>query len=176
MIAPELILAFSCIGVGFLLLGVEVFYPSGTCFALSLVGFVAGIVLAFLYDTQVGWISLVGTAVTFVGMLVVIRYCWTRTGLGRRMVLQAPAEDATLAFTPLNKERERLIGRIGRTEGPLRPAGIVMFDGERVDCITEGMLVERGQAVRCVAVQGGRVIVRPVADVAAVDLDKLLSD
>ena len=113
MIPPELILAFALIATGFLLLAVEMFFPSGVCFALSLVGFVAGIVLAFLYDTKVGWMSLGGVAVSFVGMLWLIRYCWTRTGLGRRMVLRAPAEEATLSATPLNKEREGLIGQVG---------------------------------------------------------------
>jgi membrane-bound serine protease (ClpP class) len=176
MIAPQLILAFALIAVGFLLLGVEMFFPSGICFALSLVGFVAGVVVAFLYDTQVGWISLVGVAVTFVGALSLIRYVWTRTELGRSMVLKAPTAEATLAALPSHKERERLIGRIGRSQGPLRPAGIVMFDGERVDCLTEGMLVESDQTVRCIAVQGGRVIVRPVADTATADLDKPIFD
>src|SRR5437016_1658645 len=157
MIPPELILAFALIATGFLLLAVEMFFPSGVCFALSLVGFVAGIVLAFLYDTKVGWMSLGGVAVSFVGMLWLIRYCWTRTGLGLRMVLRAPAEEATLSATPLNKEREGLIGQVGRTEGALRPSGIAIFNGRRVDCLTEGMMVDAGQFVRCVSVQGGRV-------------------
>jgi membrane-bound serine protease (ClpP class) len=176
MMAPQLILAFTLIGAGFLLLAVEMFFPSGICFALSLAGFVAGIVIAFLYDVQVGWMALGGTAVAFVGMLWLLRYCWTRTSLGRNMVLQAPQDDATLAGMPLNKERERLIGRIGRTEGPLRPAGIAIFDSERIDCLTEGMLVEGGQMVRCIAVHGGRVIVRPVATATAEEFEKPLFD
>jgi membrane-bound serine protease (ClpP class) len=171
MIPPELILAFALIAVGFLLLAVEIFFPSGVCFALSLVGFVAGIVLAFLYDTKIGWETLIGVTVVFVGMLWLIRYCWTRTALGRNMVLHAPAEEATIAALPGTKERERLIGQTGRAVGPLRPAGIVIFDGERVDCLTEGMLVEDGQMVRCITVQGGRVIVRPTGDNANAKLD-----
>ena len=44
----------------------------------------------------------------------------------------------------------------------LRPSGVVDFEGRRVDTVTEGMMVEPGQWVRCVDVQANRVVVRPV--------------
>ena len=59
------------------------------------------------------------------------------------------------------QELEQLRGRFGKTLSTLRPAGVVDFDGRRTDSITEGMMVEAGQWVRCVDVKGGRVIVRP---------------
>jgi len=82
--------------------------------------------------------------------------------MGRRFFLHGPDEDSTLASMPVNLELEQLRGRVGRTLSPLRPAGVVDFDGRRIDTITEGMMVEPGQWVRCVDVKAGKVIVRPV--------------
>ena len=52
----------------------------------------------------------------------------------------------------------------------LRP-GVVDFDGRRIDTITEGMMVEPGQWVRCIEVKAGKVIVRPVEKPNLGDLD-----
>jgi membrane-bound ClpP family serine protease len=55
-----------------------------------------------------------------------------------------------------------LMGEVGRTITPLRPAGTTDFDGQRVDTVSEGIMIERGSTVRVVAVEGRRVVVRPV--------------
>jgi membrane-bound serine protease (ClpP class) len=174
MYGQDFILAFVLIAIGFLLLGVEIVFPSGVCFALSILALLAGIVLAFLKDAKIGWLTFAGVVVAFACMVGLIRYCWTKTSFGRNMVLGAPEEDTTLAYMPANRELERLVGRLGKAEGALRPSGIALFDGRRVDCITEGLMVEAGQNVRCVSVQAGRVIVRPVREAPEIDLEKPL--
>jgi membrane-bound ClpP family serine protease len=87
---------------------------------------------------------------------------WPKTPIGKRFILRSPEQDMTLAKTPVNLELEQLRGRLGRTVGALRPSGIVDFDGRRVDTITEGMMVDPGQWVRCIEVKAGKVVVRPV--------------
>jgi membrane-bound serine protease (ClpP class) len=62
----------------------------------------------------------------------------------------------------VSSELERLRGRVGRTLSPLRPAGLVDFDGQRIDCLSEGILVEPGTWVRCIDVKPGKVLVRPI--------------
>jgi membrane-bound serine protease (ClpP class) len=93
--------------------------------------------------------------------------------LGKRFFLTGPDENATVAALPANQELEQLKGRIGRTLSALRPAGVVDFDGRRIDTVTEGMMVDPGQWVRCVDVRAGRVVVRPVD---RPDLGRLESD
>jgi membrane-bound serine protease (ClpP class) len=70
--------------------------------------------------------------------------------LPARTSTQRTDENATVAALPVNQELEQLKGRIGRTLSALRPAGVVDFDGRRIDTITEGMMVDPGQWVRCV--------------------------
>ena len=81
---------------------------------------------------------------------------------GPAFFVDQAAPDATVAATPLHQEMEKLRGRIGKTLAPLRPAGVADFDGRRVDVITEGMMVDGGQWVRCIDVRAGQVVVRPV--------------
>jgi membrane-bound serine protease (ClpP class) len=72
---------------------------------------------------------------------------------------------------PVNLELEQLRGRFGRALSDLRPSGVVDFEGRRVDSITEGMMVNTGQWVRCIDVKAGKVMVRPVDKPNLTDLE-----
>jgi membrane-bound serine protease (ClpP class) len=156
-------LGFVLVGVGFVLMLAELFVPSGGALAaLSLASLAVGIALTFFYDTYAGLWTLVGTFLAVPLFAVLMRYLWPRTKLGRQLVLAVPDAEDTLSAMPANQELEQLKGRIGRTLSALRPAGVVDFDGRRVDTVTEGMMVDPGQWVRCIDVRAGRVVVRPV--------------
>ncbi|MHB1426831.1 MAG: NfeD family protein [Gemmataceae bacterium] len=158
-----LILGLLLIGTGFVLLGADLFLMSGILALLSLAAILIGMILTFLGGgTAVGIV----TALTvFVALPVTVRlllYFWPRTPMGRQFFLSEQPEDATVAALPANLELEHLKGRIGRALSALRPAGMVDFDGRRIDTITEGMMVEAGQMVRCIDVRAGKVVVRPI--------------
>jgi membrane-bound ClpP family serine protease len=156
-------LAFILIGIGFLLLVGEMFIPtSGTLFVLAVVTIAVGVGMTFFSasDPSTGWITLLCVFVLFPTVSGVLLYYWPRTMMGKRMILRGPDEDATLATIPHHVQLEGLRGRFGKTLSDLRPAGVVDFDGRRIDVITEGMMVAPGQWVRCIDVQAGKVIVR----------------
>lgn len=44
----------------------------------------------------------------------------------------------------------------------LRPSGAAVFNGKRVDVITEGELIDRGVSVKVIEIEGARVVVREV--------------
>jgi membrane-bound serine protease (ClpP class) len=44
----------------------------------------------------------------------------------------------------------------------LRPSGTAKINGQRVDVVTEGALIERGTAVKVVVVEGARIVVREI--------------
>ncbi len=157
-----LILAYVLIAAGLLLLLAELVFPSGLLFALSLTAIVIGVVLTFAHGPVIGIITLTCVGVGLPVLLGTLLHYWPRSAVGRRFFLSSPKADATLASLPGNVELEQLRGRYGRTLSALRPAGVTDFDGRRVDTITEGMMVDAGQLVRCIDVQAGKVIVRPV--------------
>jgi membrane-bound ClpP family serine protease len=164
-VQPSLTLAFLLILVGLLLLVAELFIPSGgALLALSLAAIVIGVAMTFSYsnDPSTGLITLIGVFVVIPAVVGVMLHYWPKTRMGRRFFLSGPEQDATIASMPVHLELEQLRGRFGRATSALRPAGVVDFDGRRVDSITEGMMVEPGQWVRCIDVKAGKVIVRPV--------------
>jgi membrane-bound ClpP family serine protease len=163
MDSNTLILGFLLIGVGFLLLAADLFLMSGILAVLSLGFLILGVILTFLSGGLS--IGIVTALAVFIALPLTIRlllYFWPRTPMGRHFFLSEQAEDSTVSALPVNRELEQLKGRIGRTLSPLRPAGMVDFDGRRIDTITEGMMVDVGQMVRCIDVRAGKVVVRPI--------------
>jgi membrane-bound ClpP family serine protease len=159
----NLSLAFVLIGAGFLLLIAELFLPSGGVLSvLSACGIIGGIVMAFFYNTTIGLWTLLGVCIALPIVSALLFHYWPKTPLGKRFFLSPLDEGATVASLPENVELEELRGQFGQALSSLRPAGVVDFNGRRIDCITEGLMVERGQWVRCIDVRAGRVLVRPV--------------
>ncbi len=53
-----------------------------------------------------------------------------------------------------------LVGKEGVTTMPLRPAGMAIIDGNKVDVVTMGDFIEKDIPVRVVDNSGNRVVVR----------------
>jgi membrane-bound ClpP family serine protease len=168
-----LTMGYALIALGFLLLVAELFIPThGTLFVVAVACLALGVALTFFYNRTIGAWTLVGVFVVLPLFGRILLTVWPRTPVGRRMMLIARTEeDNTLASLEANQELELLRGRFGRAVSPLRPSGLVDFEGRRVQTITEGRMVEPGQWVRCVAVQAGKVIVRPVEKPNLEDLE-----
>jgi membrane-bound serine protease (ClpP class) len=62
----------------------------------------------------------------------------------------------------LGVDRPELLNGTGTAVTQLRPSGTANINGQRVDVVTEGGLIERGTAVKVVAVEGSRIVVRAV--------------
>jgi len=159
----SLTLAYVLIGVGLLLLLAELFIPSsGVLLVLALCSLIFGVTMTFLYSENpaTGVITLICVVIALPLIGGLMLHYWPKTRVGKQFFLLSPDEDATIASMPVHMELEALRGRFGRAISSLRPAGVVEFDGRRIDCITEGMMVEPGQWVRCIDVKAGKVVVR----------------
>jgi len=167
----SLTLAYGLIAAGILLLGAELLFPSGLMFALAVAAVAVGVTMTFAHDMTTGLVTLVVVVVTLPVLGGVLLHYWPRTRIGRKFFLPNPTDDVTAASSTSNQDLERLRGRYGKTISALRPAGVTEFDGERIDTITEGMMVEPGQWVRCVDVRAGKVIVRPTDRPGLADLE-----
>jgi membrane-bound ClpP family serine protease len=162
MDASFLAVGIALIGTGFVLMLAELFLPHGGALAVVALGCICvGVAFAFIYDPIAGMLALLGVFVSIPISMGVAAHYWGRTPYGQRFLLPGTAPEDTFAAQPHIQDLEHLKGRYGRTLSALRPAGVVDFDGRRVDTLTEGMMVEPGQWVRCVDVRAGMVVVRP---------------
>jgi len=84
-----------------------------------------------------------------------IKY-FPRTALGRKMIL---AKMQTGASVPAEPAKD-WIGREGVAQTVLRPAGMALIDGKRLDVEAESGMIEGGSPIKIVAVQKNRLVVR----------------
>jgi membrane-bound ClpP family serine protease len=164
---PLLLLAF-----GLLLLVAEVFIPSG-----GLIGFLAlcclGLSLwrAFQHSTDLGLMFLLADACLLPMTMALAIHLWPRTPLAKRVFLPRPSpEEFEVSHSDLGLDH--LVGQLGRALTPLRPSGMVDFDGRRLDGLSEEGLIAAGTLIQAVRIRGGRLIVRIAPEPT---LDALLS-
>src|SRR5687767_1010618 len=62
----------------------------------------------------------------------------------------------------IGAEKPELLNQTGVAQTPLRPSGSALINGKKVDVISEGNMIPRGAAIKVVAIEGLRVVVRTV--------------
>ena len=180
--SPELALILFFAGV--VILGLELFIPSGGLLFLTASACLLGsLFVAFKVSSQTG--------LTFVGLVAVLVLVgpwvgfqiWKRSPIGKRMFLEAPPTDVgecpdgprkpVETMSASGQSYASLLGQVGKTLTPLRPSGMTDFSGRRVDTVAEGVMIERGQYVRVIAIEGNRVLVRrlPEPPMDPMDMD-----
>lgn len=171
---------FVLLGIGFILLAVELFVLPGFGIAgilgillilLSFVGtFVPGEPGApplSLPSTQAAWDALkVGfltmmcsVVIAFFGIILVLRY-FPSLPIARHFLLENPVPTpavAAAAGTPLVQA-----GDVGVVLGPLRPGGQARFGHDVVEVSSQGEYVDSGTRVQVIRCEGMAVVVRPL--------------
>ena len=149
-----------CVLLGMILIIVEVFLPG---FGLPGIG---GIVLVgagvVMVGVHFGSLTAVGTLLVIIAVLAVL-ISWvlrqaSRGGKRSDLFLQERDELYTQ-----QEDMKVLVGKAGTTTSVLRPAGIGDFDGVRLNVVTEGGFIEKGQPIEIVRVDGSRIVVKPVS-------------
>jgi membrane-bound serine protease (ClpP class) len=109
---------------------------------------------------------LVQTILIFMGsivlILVALKYLpesHTMERVGMSLAMRLEASEGYTAHD--NLSQNRLLGKTGKTASQLRPGGIAVIEGRRVDVVTEGDFIDSGKKVHVTRVEGMRVIVIP---------------
>jgi membrane-bound serine protease (ClpP class) len=103
------------------------------------------------------------TACIVVAALGMRRYL-PETPLFRTIMLNPPADEELidLDYRESVADFSHLVGVQGTAATNLMPAGKAEFDGQLVDVISDGLAIDRGQAVIVTKARGNRVLVRAV--------------
>ncbi|MEX2198001.1 MAG: NfeD family protein [Burkholderiales bacterium] len=159
----ELLLALG--GIVLLMLELFVIPGFGIAGVLGILALAAALVLSMLGtgDTP-QFIMATAARVVFallfalLASLLLLRYL-PRLPFGRQFVLQTGL-DAAQGYASAPEHDHALLGKRGRTTSPLHPAGIVEIEGERVDVVSDGELIDAGELIEVVRVDGNRIVVR----------------
>ena len=159
----ELLLA----GIGVILLAAEIFVIPGFGIAgvLGIIAILAGLILSLVGagDTSEVILDAAGRVVfslliALVASLVMLRFL-PRLPFGRRLILETGLGSGH-SYGSAPEDDQRWVGKQGRALSPLRPAGIAEIEGERVDVVSDGELIDAGQIVEVTHVDGNRIVVR----------------
>ncbi len=144
------------IGIVFLL--IELAAPGFGVFGIAgLLSIFIGIVLA-APTLALGVRTL---AIALVALLIAIPVFFKLFGKLRfiqRFVLST-AETIERGYTHAESKID-LLGRTGKTQTVLRPSGIIILDGQRVDAVADGEFIDKHVPVKVIHVEGTRVIVQ----------------
>ena len=144
--------------LGIVLIVLEFFVAGGI---LGLIGVGAIVTALFLagYDLQHMTVSIsIALLIAIIAAVILFKWIGTERGLLKKIILR-DRTTTELGYVS-TVERKELIGKKGKTVTPLRPAGTAVFDGERIDVVSEGSFIEGNKPVTIVQVEGMRVVVR----------------
>lgn len=156
--------AVICFALGMVLLLIE---------ALAMPGFgVAGVggllsIFAGVFLLSPSWQSAVVSVViaVVVALIVVVISMKSKktNSIWRKFVLRERTDEES-GYTSPNMDNVSYLGKSGVSLTPLRPAGQVEIEGNRVDVVTEGDFLDRDVPVVVCRLDGTRIVVRPVKD------------
>ncbi|MFQ5584463.1 MAG: NfeD family protein [Calditrichia bacterium] len=156
--------------LGLILLALEVFVIPGFGIA-GIAGIIA--LLAAIYLSLIGALKYVSITdfssaaaqlggallLTLLGAFALIRFL-PRTGLWKYISLAGEQKQAEgFVSTP---DYSGYVGKEGISLSPLRPAGVGLFDNERLDVVSEGPFIEQNSKIKIIKVEGYRLIVRKI--------------
>ncbi len=142
---------------GVLAIIAEIFLPSGgllTALAAGLIGY--SLYLAFSGISEFAGIVFIAADVIILPLVVL---------LGLKMIARSRATlRATLSrasgVSSQSPELEKHLGLRGEAVSDLRPSGIAVVEGKRVDVCTRGEYIGKGTPIYVSAVTGNQIIVR----------------
>jgi membrane-bound serine protease (ClpP class) len=142
--------------LGAVLLFLEVLLPGLIAGTIGFLCLVAAVILGYRgFGYQTGSLILAGV---LVGLLIGT-WCWleffSESRVARRFISQGASGELGVA-------KPELLNGTGTALTQLRPSGIADINGQRVDVVTEGDLIERGAQLKVVAVEGARIVVRAI--------------
>ncbi|MFP4015435.1 MAG: NfeD family protein [Halanaerobiales bacterium] len=149
--------------IGLVLLALEIFLIPD--FGITGIGGIIAIFVSiyFLFpsfEVAMGAIATI-LILTIAGIIVLFKLfgssqVWKNISLGESQTREA----GYLA----QSDRKDLMGKVGNTVTPLRPAGIALIEGERIDVVSDGGFVDRDEEVIVYKIAGNRIIVKKIRE------------
>lgn len=148
--------------IGIALMVVEIFIPGFGIFGIAgIIALFSGVVLA-AYNTEQALASLgIAFIIAAVVVAITVKY-FKHRGVWNRFILSD--QQKTEEGFSSSRSWSSFVGKKGLTLTPLRPAGTVLIDGERIDVVTQGGFITANQTVQVISAEGSRVVVKEVAE------------
>ncbi len=146
--------------VGIILIITEVIIPG---FGFPGIGGILSIVISIVLASgspQVAFLSLsVAIVLTIVTIILLVKYGAKSPYLDK--VILSTKQRSESGYTSTSK-KEDYLGKEGVAMTILRPAGTINLSGDRIDAVSEGTYIKKGDKVKVIEVKGTRVVVKKI--------------
>lgn len=156
----EALKVITFVSIGFILLLIEVFTPG-----FGITG-ISGIILLIIGCYSAAKLSLFwGILTTLVSILLVVGFfkLFSRSFIWKKIRLDSQ-ESKEKGFSS-SDDLSGLLNKNGVALTALRPSGIALIDGKRVDVTADGVFVDKDKKIKVTAVEGNKVTVKEKTEV-----------
>ena len=143
--------------MGVLVIIAEIIIPSGGILSVLAAGmFGYSLYLAFNEISTAAGFYFVAADAVIIPILVIV---------GLKLLAKSPVTlrrrlSKEAGVTSQSSELEKYLGLEGQTVSDLRPSGIALIEGKRVDVVSRGEYIEKDSEIIVCAVTGNQIIVR----------------
>ncbi len=150
------------LGIGFIAIFIELFVPAaGVIGAAGIICMIVATVLAYIHHgTRAGTALLTAFLLGTPFVIWVGLKAFPKTFVGRKLILKE-SQTRDVGYTSYTSERyEGLVGKEGIAVTMLRPSGMVRIEDSKYSVVTRGELIDKGDPVEVIKVEGSRIVVR----------------
>ena len=145
---------------GLALIGLEMFVPGGIVGTVGIITVVYAIIYVNKSTYYIAFILVVSL------ILAVILYYVNRNVFHKKLMFldrlvlndSISTENGYVA----SESRVELVGKKLKAYTDLRPAGVAILDNEKLDVVTDGDFIEKGNEIVIVRVEGMRIVVKKI--------------
>lgn len=161
-------LALFAVGLGLLILELIAIPGFGLVGLAGIAAMLASLVITQLGDYQLWSIDEIAAIIarlsgSMIGAIVlsfVLLRSLSKFSAFNRLVLQGDIKATDGYISAPDELSEDLVGKQGVTVSYLRPSGVAMFDGQRLNVIADGEYIEAQRPIEIVEARGSRVVVK----------------
>lgn len=152
---------------GILLIASEFILPGAIMGILGLCLIIASITIGWVKVPEYGLLIAIGEILGTIGILVFGFWAMANTGIRNIVIMHGVQRKEDGYSSPA--QNPNLVGQLAIAHTPLRPAGTLMLNDERIDAVSDGTYIDRGTEVRIIEVEGHRVVVEENSPESNVD-------
>jgi membrane-bound serine protease (ClpP class) len=142
---------------GIMLIASEFVLPGAIMGIMGFCCIIGSIFLGWNKFPEYGFIIAIGEALGTIAILIFGFWAMANTRLGNLFVMRGVQRKEDGYSGPA--QSPDLVGQVAVAHTPLRPAGTLMLNDERIDAVSNGTYIDRGTQVRIIQVEGHRVVV-----------------
>ena len=145
---------------GMSLIGLEMFIPGGIVGTVGIITVIYAIIYINKSTYHIAFILVISLILATIQFYVNRNVFHKRLMLLDRLVLNdsISTEDGYVA----SESRLELIGKKLQAYTDLRPAGVAVLGNEKLDVVTDGDFIEKGNEIEIIRVEGMRIVVKKI--------------